>query len=90
MSSMSLAGPANLRAWARARVAAGLTRAVYSGLIAQDLRAAQQGWTVTNGRWGSRTYRDPRFDSLARTVDIAESTGHRYPSITGVVAAVRR
>lgn len=30
----------------------------------QDERALAQGWTVTAGRFGSRTYRDPRWDHV--------------------------
>ncbi|MEV1001568.1 hypothetical protein [Nonomuraea sp. NPDC050202] len=30
----------------------------------QDERARQYGWTVTRTGFGSRRYRDPRFDAL--------------------------
>lgn len=34
--------------------------------MADDARAAMHGWQTTQGKLGlSRTYRDPRFDSLA-------------------------
>lgn len=88
MSSMSFADPANLRAGVRARVAAGLTRSIYSRLIAQDLRAAQRGWAVTAGKWGSRTYRDPRFDSVVRYAETGESAASSL-GITVVPAASR-
>lgn len=32
-------------------------------LAGQERFAEQAGWKVRKGRWGSRTYRDPRFDS---------------------------
>jgi hypothetical protein len=31
---------------------------------AQDAHAYNRGWTVTTGRFGSRTYRDPRWDHV--------------------------
>lgn len=78
MSSMSLTTPTALRAWARQfRVPSTLMRYARAKLIAQDRRASQRGWTVTSGRWGSRTYRDPRFDSLARSAEMGGSaTGY--------------
>lgn len=33
-------------------------------LIEEERAAERAGWEVTTGRWGSRTYRDPRFDRL--------------------------
>ncbi|GAY12538.1 hypothetical protein TOK_1026 [Pseudonocardia sp. N23] len=33
-------------------------------LDAQDARAYNRGWTVTSGKFGSRTYRDPRWDHV--------------------------
>ncbi|GEL27056.1 hypothetical protein PSU4_60100 [Pseudonocardia sulfidoxydans NBRC 16205] len=33
-------------------------------LDAQDAPAYNRGWTVTQGRFGSRTYRDPRWDHV--------------------------
>lgn len=32
-------------------------------LASEEHFAEQAGWKITRGRWGSRTYRDPRFDS---------------------------
>jgi hypothetical protein len=42
------------------RAAAGLTRR----LDAQDEDARSRAWTVTAGRFGARTYRDPRWDQV--------------------------
>lgn len=33
---------------------------------AEDRAAVAAGWEVTRGRWGTRTYRDPRIAQLAR------------------------
>ncbi|WP_345563890.1 hypothetical protein [Nonomuraea rosea] len=51
----------------------------------QDERARQHGWTVTKTGFGSRHYRDPRFDALkaARLADAAlwaEDAPLRTPS----------
>ncbi|ODU05021.1 MAG: hypothetical protein ABS81_08705 [Pseudonocardia sp. SCN 72-86] len=33
-------------------------------LDAQDAHAYNRGWTITTGRFGSRIYRDPRWDHV--------------------------
>jgi hypothetical protein len=35
-------------------------------LAAQDTAALNRGWTVDRGRFGSRTYRDPRWDVVTQ------------------------
>jgi hypothetical protein len=42
-----------------------LVRLLREMLAAEERLAKQTGWESTPGRWGSRTYRDPRFDRLA-------------------------
>jgi hypothetical protein len=39
----------------------------------QDDHAAERGWTVGRGRWGGRTYRDPRFDFLGELSVLGEA-----------------
>jgi hypothetical protein len=52
---------------------AALTRADEALCADQDERARQYGWTVAKTGFGSRRYRDPRFDALkaARLADAA-------------------
>ncbi|WP_169789177.1 hypothetical protein [Nonomuraea candida] len=52
-----------------ARVGALVARADRAVCAGQDERARRHGWTVTRTGFGSRRYRDPRFDALraART-----------------------
>lgn len=54
------------------RMSALLARADQALCEKQDGRARQYGWTVTRTGFGSRRYRDPRFDALkaARLAEI--------------------
>ncbi|MFC4120888.1 hypothetical protein [Nonomuraea zeae] len=62
-----------------------VTRADEALCADQDERARRHGWTVTRTGFGSRHYRDPRFDALkaARLADAglwAEDTRLHTPS----------
>ncbi|MEV0829481.1 hypothetical protein [Nonomuraea rubra] len=48
----------------------------------RDERARQYGWTVTRTGFGSRRYRDPRFDAL-RAARLAGSPAARESSAVG-------
>ncbi|MEV0618996.1 hypothetical protein AB0I81_37150 [Nonomuraea sp. NPDC050404] len=60
-----------------ARISAWVDRADRALCAAPDERARRHGWTVTTTGFGSRRYRDPRFDALkaARQV-LAEEDRH--------------
>lgn len=47
-----------------------------SGVEAEEERAVERGWQVERGRWGSRSYRDPRFDTLAHAYETSEPNEH--------------
>lgn len=49
----------------------------------RDERARQYGWTVTRTGFGSRRYRDPRFDAL-KAARLAGPGAAREPSAGGV------
>lgn len=72
--------PAAGSPWARCSAALGSVslrpwRALEVRLAEQDHRATERGWTVSRGARGRRTYRDPRFDTLAaRRLSSAEDS----------------
>jgi hypothetical protein len=62
--------------WCRVRIGSipGITQIsqhLRAPLEAEEEHARSRGWQVERGRWGSRAYRDPRFDSLDRHLDTA-------------------
>ncbi|WP_146103950.1 hypothetical protein [Nonomuraea solani] len=57
----------------RSRISALPTRADRALCAGQDERARQYGWTVTKTGFGSRRYRDPRFDAL-KAARLADAT----------------
>ncbi|MFB4277955.1 MULTISPECIES: hypothetical protein [unclassified Nonomuraea] len=48
----------------RSRISAWLVRVDRALYAKHDERARRYGWTVTKTGFGSRKYRDPRFDAL--------------------------
>ncbi|TYB56620.1 hypothetical protein FXF51_43395 [Nonomuraea sp. PA05] len=54
-------------------------RALYAD---QDERARRYGWTVTRTGFGSRRYRDPRFDAL-KAARLRELRAAGEPSAVG-------
>jgi hypothetical protein len=67
-------------------------RIVRERLVDQDRRASANGWTVSAGRWGRRTYRDPRFDLLQATrspelTDLGANVGARSDEVRALVAS---
>lgn len=62
------------------RISALLARADQALCANPDERARQYGWTVTKTGFGSRRYRDPRFDALkaARLDALRIAGGERH------------
>ncbi|MGR6918190.1 hypothetical protein ACU635_28440 [[Actinomadura] parvosata] len=66
----------------RSCVSGWLARADRALCADQDERARQYGWTVTKTGFGSRRYRDPRFDAL-KAARLAELRAAREPAGVG-------
>lgn len=66
-----------------------LSRRFRSPIEVEEERAMARGWRVERARWGGRTYRDPRFDALAGTVDMGQCVGHDMDT-AAVVPVVAR